>query len=256
MAEPKIFTKNYVNADSPVTASFGQASAANLFDRDRASKWQSSGANDDDQGIGIVVEFYEGATPVSRTIDTLMLLNHNLRHWALFAWDGSSWTLMTSDAATVDSDTFASFTPYTTTKILLEADDTQVADAEKFIGELVVCALTLNVGRDLDSYEQKYRERSRELQLGDGGIHKQVTRWAQNRTQRYEARVGFRFVNEADRATLKALREVGEPFLWQPESTYRPTEIYLVHWSSPWSERYETGYKGSGIQVQLELREV
>jgi len=256
MSEPRIFTKNYVNSDDVITVSHGNGSKSNLYDFDRQSKWMTSGANDDDTLASIEVAFYEGSVVATRTIDRLMLLGHNLKTWTAYYWDGSAWQTWASETTDAAADTIKSCTSRATTKIKIECTATQVVDAEKYIGELIVCALTLDIGSDWESYNPKGRERSKEIVLGDGSIHKMTTRFTQYRTQKYEADVVFNFIAEATRDLLKAIREAGEPFLWQPESTTRPAEVYYVHWTTTWDEDYPTPVKSSGNKIQMHLKEV
>lgn len=256
MAEPKFFSKNYVNAESIIVVNYGDGSKANLYDRDKDSKWQSSGANSNATTIGISVEFYKGSVAVNRTIDSLILLNHNLKRWTFYYWNGSAWVSLASETTDAAEHTAKSFNAVTTSKVKIECDQTQTADAEKFIGEMFVGEELLDLGEEITSYDVRYRDMGKETPLGDGGIHKMVTRWAQNRTQRYECTARFQFLDDDQRADLKDLRDSGEPFTWQPESTSRPEELFLVHWSTPWQEKYVTSYKGAGSEISMGLKEV
>lgn len=257
MSEPFLFTRNYVDDQSDVTVSHGSGSKSYLFDRDPDSQWVTSGANDDATEASVEVEFFEDGVSVERDIDRLLLINHNFKNWVAEYWNGSAWVTLTSEAADAASTTLKSFGQVSTTKVRVRVTETQVADAEKTLGELIICAILLDPGRDVEpDYQPKWREMSSEQIMGDGSLHKIVTRWAQNRVQRYEARVTFNFLSNADRLTLKAIRDGGVPFLWYPESIYRPAEIYFVEWSAPWSEQYVSSYKGSGTRVQMDLKEV
>lgn len=256
MSEPLILTKNYVNADDAITVSHGDGSKGYLYDRDKDSKWLTSGANDDATEVSIIVEFYEGTEAVERTIDRVLLINHNLKNWELEYWDGSAWQPLTSETTDGADVTFKSFSEQTTEKVRLLCTETQIADAEKFVGEFIVAALAVDPARDMEDYEVRFRERTNEMVMGDGSIHRTVTRWAQNRLQRYEARVRFSYIADAAREEFRALRDAGEAFLWYPESTTRPDEIWFVFWTSPYRERYVSSYKGAGIEIDLELKEV
>jgi len=256
MAEPKILTKNYVSADCTITVSHSDAVKSYLHDRDKDSKWLSSGANDDATLISIEVVFKEGTTAVDRTISRLLLINHNLANWDFYSWNGSTWVLQANENTDAASTTYKSFTPVTTSKVKLECDVTQIADAEKFIGEMIVAAQQMDVGHDFKDYDVRYRERSREITLGDGSVHKMITRWTQNRNQKYEARAVLEFLSESERDTIKAICDTRQPFLFYPESAQRPDEIFLVRWNNPWSEEYVSSYKGAGLRITLEVKEV
>lgn len=261
MSEPKLYTRNYIDEESVISMSSfvgagGQTTTPYLFDRDPDSKFTTDGADDDADQVFIDIEFFEDGVEVERTIDRVMLINHNFKRWAFDYWDGSAWVeslFVETDDADVSVKTI---TPITAQKIRFVVDQTQIANAEKFAGEMIACELLAAPAQDMDAYEPSYRELSAEQIMGDGSLHKVVTRWAQNKTQRYEANVSFSYLSESDRLELKAIREGAEPFLWQPESAARPGEVYFVHWSSPWAERYVTSYKGAGTKINMRLKEV
>lgn len=255
--EPKIFSKNYVSDDCVIVVNYGDGSKANAYDRDNASLWQTSGANDDDVAATYEVEFYEGDVATPRLIDSFFVVNHNLKAWTLEYWNGTAWVTLATETVDAATTTFKSFTAVTASKIRLTATATQVADAEKHVGEIIACALTLDVGSDIEGgYAPSCREQAKEVMLGDGSIHKAVSVFGQTRTQKYQAKVSFGYLSEVQRLALKAIREAGEPFLWQPESISRPSEIYLVHWANTWNEKYASTYKGAGVDVVLDLKEV
>jgi hypothetical protein len=58
------------------------------------------------------------------------------------------------------------------------------------------------------------------------------------------------------RDDFKALKEAGQPFLWQPESVTVPEDVYYVHWTNAWDDRYMDNYKGAGYEVVMDLKEV
>lgn len=258
-AEPKIFTKNYLDpgdgiAAATLFAGSGNGSILNIVDRDSQSLWASSGAASDATVVEIFGSFFAGL--VQKTIDTLIILNHNLATFTLSYWDGTAWVALSPVSVSV-ANTIYSFTPVSTTGIRLTMSATRTTNQEKTIGQLMACALTLAVGTDMEAdYTQTYRERSKEVVLGDGSVHKMVTRFSPYRTQKYEAKVSFKLLTNAQADALLAIKEAGEPFLWQPESVTKPEEIFLVHWSNPWNRRYSSSYKGSGNDVQMNLREV
>lgn len=256
MAEPKIYTKNYITRDCVITVSHGDGSKAYLYDRDQDSKWITSGANSDATDISIQIDFYEGTVAQNRTITRLFLLNHNLKTWDAEYWDGSAWQALTSETTDAASDTYKTFNSVTTAKIRLSCTATQTTNQEKYIGELIACALTLDIGRDLEQYDMKYREKVKEIALGDGSSHMAVTRFSPNRTQKYGANVRLIYLSAATVALLQAIKEAGEPFLWQPESTTVPSDIFFVHWAGPFDVHYVTTYKGAGYTLSAALREV
>jgi len=257
MSEPIIYTKNYVTEDSAITVTSGDASKPYLYDRDNDSKWTTSGANSDATSVSVEVDFYQGSTATPRTIDTLFIVNHNFKNYAAYAWTSDGWnTLLTTQTGYASSFTKASFTPVETAKILLNCDVTQTTNAEKYAGELIACAVQLDLGKDPITLQPRYRQKVKELTLGDGSIHQMVTRYSANRISKYECNVKFEYVPVATLNSLRAIKESGEPFLWQPESVARPDQIFYVHWASQWSDEYSTSYKTAGFDITMSLKEI
>lgn len=255
MSEPKIFTRNYVDAESVFTLSHGGTS---LYARDRnpATRLVSVGANSDATTVDIEIAFFEGGVAQSRTIDTLALLNHNLKTWTLYRWDGAAYQSVTSQAADAQANRVVSFTSFSATKIKISCSATQSANAEKAIGEIILCAMVLDIGSDLTGYDVRWRERSKEITLGDGSLHKVFMKDASGRLGKYEATVRLDYISKATRDLLKAIKDAGAPFLWQPESVNVPEDIYFVHWASTWTDKYTAAHKGAGYEMTFQVKEV
>jgi hypothetical protein len=252
--EPRIYTRNYVDADCSFTSSHGGVTA-NLFDRNTVSRMVTTGANNDVTIISLYINFIENGVPQTRTIDTMFLLNHNLKNWSYYSYNGATYDLLSTHTGYVGTNSIETFTPVATTGILLQCDVTQSANAEKSIGEIIFCA-TVNASQDLSAYDTRWREKTKDIVLGDGSIHRVVTRAVSGRNGRYEARCRYRFLTKSQRDDLKALKETGLPFLWQPESVTVPEDVFFVHWSNSWDDRYMDNFKGAGYEVSMDLKEV
>lgn len=250
MTEPKFYTRNFVTEDAIFTVSHNSADIANLYDRDNLSQWISVGADDDADEISIEVEFE------AQDIDTVMVVNHNLADITVEYWNGSSYAAWASASSITDDFTKLTGTLRNTTKIKLTASATQTPDEDKAIGELIACALALDLGRDLKSYEVNARERVTLNNLGDGSIHQVLTLFSTNRTQKYEARCQVQYLPQAKLEALLALKESGDPLIWQPESVQRPDQVFLVLFMGPIKYSYSDSFKNAGYTVNLDLREV
>lgn len=256
MAEPLIFTKNFVNADDVFTVSHGSGAIGNIYNRDKDSLWMSDGADDDATEATIEVAFYEGLTAISRTIDRLILVNHNLADFEVFYWDGSqyvSWLNVTGETLATSVKTLSE---QTTTKVKIVMTVTQTADQEKYIAEMVFCALQLDIDLDMQKYDVTFREKAKTLQLGDGSLARVLIYWSPRRTEKYEAKVNFSMLPLATFDSMAEIKERGLPFLWYPESEAQPDQIFLVHWTNPLKWKYSSPYKSAGIDLDMDLKEV
>ena len=254
MAEPRIYSRNWVDANSVISSTHGGTTGA-LFDRGTAVQFVTTGANSDATTFEVTISFFEGGVSQTRAVDSLFLLNHNLKTWTLYYWNGSSWVSATSQAADALTSRYSSFGSVSTTQVKLSATATMTTNQEKAIGEIVLCGVAL-AADDLASYDTKWREKTKEIVLGDGAIHRVITRAVSGRNGRYEARCRWSYLSKAIRDNLKAIKEAGQPFLWQPESVNVPEEVYYVHWTNAWDDKYMNNFKGAGYEVVMDIKEV
>ncbi len=256
MSEPIIYTKNYVNADDVFSISSGSGAWANVYNRDPDSLWQSSGANSDATAVQLDITFYEGDTAIDRAIDRLILLNHNLKNFVIYYWDGATYQTWLTVTGNADENSVIELSSQTTAKARIIATATQIADAEKFIGEAILCKESLDVGLDMHSYDVAFREKSKSLMMGDGSMQRILVYWSPHRTGKYEAKVKFSMLTQAQLDSLIAIKELGIPFLWYPESEAQPGKIYYVHWTNALKWKYSSLYKAAGFDLDMDLKEV
>lgn len=254
--EPKIFTKNYVNSDDTFSVSSGSGSWSNAYDRDTLSQWVSSGANSDASDVTITITFYEGSVAATRTIDSLLMINHNIKAFDLYYWNGSAFTLWQSFTGLASSTLFQSLSSQSTTAVQLILHTTQVANQEKAIGEFNLMALLLDLGVDLYTYKVAFRQRVKDLAMGDGSLKRGIIRWTYNRIEKYEATWSLHLITDAQRNSLLTIKQLGTPFLWYPESISRPDEIWYVHWYDPRDYQYSSYVKSAGNEFQASFKEV
>jgi hypothetical protein len=258
MTEPKLFTKNYITSDDVFSAVYFDTSNNLLVDRSRYSQWNSNGANSDGTEISIQITFMEGASAATRVLDGIWVLNHNFKEWSVQVYTDSAWVDVFTSTTDTTTDKFISLASVSATMMKIKAKKTQVANQEKKIGLAIAAGLSLNVGCDMNNYDVRYREKIKDIVLGDGTLHRVWTRFGVDgyATQKYEATVSFKFVPKATRDALRLLKESGAVMVWQPESVERPEEAHEVLWVSPWAEKYSSLYKNSGYDISFQLRSV
>ncbi len=256
-AEPKLFTKNYVNSESDLTFSSGSTLGERIADNDKNSQWISSGENSDATESTVVAIFKEGGVEVEKSIDTVILINHNLEDPIVEYWDGSAWQSFDSETDLTDG-TATVFTHATvsTSRIKVRNSQTITTNQEKAIGELIACLSLVSFSRDFVSYNFNLVPRKAfELPLGDGSIHRSVVMSSLNRSSKYEANVRFDFLTAAEIEILQGIKESADVVTWQPESIERPDEIYQVNWTGNFAPIYVTSYKGAGYRADFNFKE-
>lgn len=254
-AEPRIYTKNYITSESVFTSGYGTTFASRMADGDRLSQYITSGANSDLTTAIIQADFYEAGVAQLRTIDTLVLLNHNLKEFYIQWYDGVTWTTVVNETVVAVADNVWTFTPVAAYSVRIGATKTQTANQEKAFGELVACANQITFTQEMTQYRVSSRQEAVELKLADGTIRRTVMKSAPNRSNKYEANVQFKYLTSAQLLALKTIKESGAAFLWHPESSSRVDEIYYVHWVGAFQYQYVTTYKGAGHQLDMQLKE-
>ena len=254
-AEPRFYTRNYIESTAVISSSHG-GTVTNIYDRSADKQLVTIGANNDATIWNLYVDFYSSGIAQNRKIDTVVLQNHNFYQWDLRYWNGSAWVICAGEHPSSSANAYIYFTPVTTQKLWLAVDITKTANAEKSLGEFIVCALSYDVNQDMSSYDTKWREKTKEVVLGDGSIHRVVTRSVSGRNGRYEAKCQWSNLPKDKRDYLKAIKEAGTPFLWQPESLTNPQDVFYTHWTNSWDDKYMSNYKGAGYEVVMDLKEV
>ena len=269
--EPRIYTKNYINTDDTVTVSSGQSSITNAYDRDTTSQWSSQGATN--STVTINVTFYEGSVPVTRQMDTFLLINHNLKDYNVSYVNGLSnvvWLNQHNDTtqSTIVNQYNASaygnvpvsmavIPAITTTGLIINANTTQVPLQEKVIGEMVSTNLLLSFGMDVMKYSPKWRQRVNDLPMGDGTVRRATVKWTPNRYEKYQASVAFDFISNPIYSTFyTAIKQMGNPVLWYPETNARPDEIWYCHIQDPRTYSYVAQPKTAGTTLSFTVEEV
>jgi len=256
MSEPRLYYRNWVDSQSIFSLSHG-GNSSYLYDRGETLLYTTSGANSDATTSSIYVYFYEGVIQKNRIIDAIFLKNYNWKNWSASWWNGSSWPTITSDSNDTNTSRYIGVSPVTTNAVRFDITSTKTANQEKSIGEIVVCQLLSVAGNnDFSSYDPKWRERTKEIVLGDGAIHRVNVKDSAGRLCKYEAATKFTYLSKSTRDELKAIKDAGQPFLLQPESVTVPEDVYYVHWANAWDEKYMSSYKGSGYEVIMNVKEV
>lgn len=142
----KFFDQNLADSKTgaDVVASSGDPSADYILDRNQYTVWRSVGSDD------TTTETLEITLSASETFSRLFLIRHNFKEFTVKYWTGS-WvdfsniTGINGTTSSIISETvydantaYYEFDEVTTTKILITATKTQVADEEKFLNGFVV----------------------------------------------------------------------------------------------------------------------
>lgn len=220
---------------------------------------QSTGGGTD--GTLVYGEFGNGGTDVDFT--GIVVLNHNKSTGSSFTLNDQGGaisglqTFTITDGYTGFTHSLISFPKISSNKLSVGFTHTSPVNQLKSIGEIIFFnENTVTLTRDFASYDEKAREKVKDLMLGDGTIHRVFTVSASGKNMRYESNCEFRYMTEAEVESLRALKESGEPFYFMPESETKPHKQYLCHWTGNFDARYSSHYKAAGYTVKMALKEV
>jgi hypothetical protein len=252
----KFLSQNEVNTTTQFSVDSNTAMVANIFDRQTATVWQSSG--------------YSGstATTITWTPDTvtavsrLYMQNCNFGQFEIF-YNGTTTNVFTpaisSNSATA-ADMYFEFATQTVSSIGIKITTTYPASAEKHIGELYIGneVFELENNPSYDNYNPYYYKKASELEMADGGMVSILF------GEKFRADISLSFVSPAQHELLRSLWTSDEPFVFMPfpiANIYSSTgawggSAYEVNWMGNFDAmKYSSNVLGNGYSVNMQLAE-
>lgn len=252
MASTYLLSKNYVSADDTINVSSGSGTKTRIYDQRVDVQWLSVGETGE-TGYNTYVEvlFYEGTNAATRTYDTIILNNINLKKFKLQNYTGGSYADITGTDYTVNADTSLRIklaAPVTGTKIKLLMWSTIVAAQEKKIGEFWVCLQSL----ELDSFRSASRDQNfltygDNYRLADGTLEQ----W-----DIYDKGEWFWNIFNLTQTKMESLRSIfqdHEVIVFYPDYANDLDEVYLAQLTGQW--RCNHNPKTNLYAAQLEIKE-
>ena len=168
----KILGENFVSADCSFTFASGSALEEYLYDQKQNTLWLSSGSSDAvEESIIVVFKNWQGAE-VSRTFDRILLLNTNFKAITAQYWDGAAWQAISEATLTlaVDNKIIEIVTPLYASRFRIKCTTTQVANQEKSLGELKVCANVLELSSEKTRFQRNDDQKAGAFRLAGGSL--------------------------------------------------------------------------------------
>lgn len=262
MSVPKFLTANLT---PNLNYSFLRGMQLSLFiDKDRITQTTTTtGASD---GAYVSVYFYS-AGYVSYPCNSVFVFNHNLKFgsgigiYLNFTLGGNPQTLtnlvrhdITNTNGTRDS--IFTFDKMTTDGLEVAFLETEPANQQKSVAEVIVTSDQISISREMTNYEYRFREKSRDINLGSGKYHRIIRAQANGKADRYEANCQFRYINQTELESLRTLYKTHSTFYFQPEPDTRPQDIFLCYMTNPWNVAYSSKDKNAGYTVNIQVKEV
>ncbi len=222
--------ENFINANATLTVSSGSTYKDRLRDNKRALQWPSSGSS---EGVSITVQVdfkNRIGSAVARTIDRIVILNHNLKNFYVEYWDGAAWQSVAESVFTVNAATdnyIVLAAPISTTKLKLTATNTIGAVAEKLIGEFMACAFVTAV-RHIVTLDRSDWDDGSDYRLDDGTLVNNI------RTTKFEAKVSLEQMSQATYLLVEPLIRTRASMVWVLHYDFTAADVYhLLATSQP-----------------------
>lgn len=248
------FKSNMVNMVSRIYCSSGSGTASNLFDRKNNTKWTSISENSDTNTATVSY-----VLPSSTNITAIGLVNHNAKGFNIIYNSGTQFTPGLSLTTITNSNTFYIVGTQAVSSIDINIWSTQIADQEKFIGELFISSdrLTLDTNPGVGGYKPNRYKKGIEQELSDGGV---VSIFL---SQKFRCGLSLSYINTATYSSLRELYDGHSDFVFLPfpESSfnnYWDGQFYTVNWLGDFSldnffNNFLSGYSGDISLAEIPL---
>jgi len=257
----------FLNPDLTPDVNYGQLWGMNLAmitDKDRVKQTSTTTGNSDGKVVSL---FFSSSYPDDFICSKVFVINHNLKFgngvgiYLEANLNGSPVTLtniVREDVTNANGsrDSIFTFDQTTIDSMDLEIIETEPANQQKSVAEVIVTSDQISISREMTNYEYRFREKSRDINLGSGKYHRIIRAQANGKADRYEANCQFRYINQTELESLRTLYKTHSTFYFQPEPDTRPQDIFLCYMTNPWNVAYSSKDKNAGYTVNIQVKEV
>lgn len=210
----RFINRNQVELFSAITVSSGDALKAYLYDRDRGTRWISTGSTDGTTET-ITIEW-----AAAKLIDKIVVCGHNLKQFTAQYWNGAAYVDFSTpinETTNAAINNLFTFTQVSTLKIQLTATKTHVVDAQKYIGELIAGAEYFNTidkcGYDSENPQIVYKQTEHEKSNGGSLLVIEAT------SGKYRNAYGYASLPKSYVDLIMALKALHQSFWFIPDTT-------------------------------------
>ena len=236
--DAEIFSKNYVNSECNILVDSGETFIQYLYDGDKSSYWISdtNAPNDDSYPLYVDIQFVEGTAITERIIDRLMITGCNLEKFRIKYWNGAAWVSLYSDDDNASETIFYTFpAPVTTSRVIIEIDDTFPTAQRPYIGEIWFMEYQYILA-NIDSKEFNFEDidMSNQYRLASG----QMESWKIIGSQKFTLKANMDNVTQTLRDNLYTTWKSRRQFGFAPNRDVWDYLIQNVFWIGKWNERF------------------
>ena len=247
-APPIFLSVPYVTSSADLAGQIVATSMQGLIHRiyqmDPSAYWLGSlGASDSTDEV-ITIGLYVGALNVAATIDTLIILNHNLNNFDInYCTDytpastpGNAGTGTWHSLVSVTGQAGADYVRQLASPVAninglqIILHSTSPANQNKQVGNFIAALATFQMSVAPMVLKPSYRQKRVDVQLADGSIDTTYFLWSDNSFTMtdYDIEIDFANVYAAtDKSNFDALFKSPSPFLFMPEPGDSPRDVFL-----------------------------
>ena len=265
-AAPIFFYPSFINGDSyaagGITASTMQALVHRVYQMDPTAIWQGSAGASDSDSETITCVLYSGSAQVQRVIDTIIILNNNLKSFVVqYSTDGGSTWNNICGALNNNGADYVYFlsSPLTLpvgAQLQLLMSTTYPANQQKFIGNFIATQSIFQVSKPPTKFTANPMQTVKEVILADGTHDHTYFFWSDNSCVLSELDFEFDLLPASDKALLDSLLATAQPFIIYPEPGDVPRAAYLaVFEPGSYLPAYMTTWKGAGYKIPAKFHQ-
>ena len=252
----KFFYDNVIDSDATFTFTSATNSLSTyLYDNNYDTRLVSSGSNDATPEVW-TIEFLS-----AKTIDKILVANHNIKSGELEYWTGAAWASFTSAvswSANSATNSYFAVTQVSTTKIRLTINTTITVNDEKRVGQIRAMKQIGEVETNPSEVNWKLKKKKRIHEVGTGGVVQVVF------GEKYSASYRFTDASNADITLFNSLNINHNPFFIYPgggDTTitdwgFRIQDMWLINYISDFKPNLKSNIFGLGYVIEITVAEV
>lgn len=264
------YVNSFADTAGQIVATSMQALVHRIYQMDPTAYWQGAlGASDSNTEV-IVMGLYSGSAQIAVSLDSFILLNHNLNNFLLeyctdyvpgvggAAGTGTWQTIENvTGQAGVDYQNFLASPIAAVNGLRLTMYTTgPTANQEKKLGNFIAALATFQLSKPPTRFTARPSQNVKEVELADKTKDRTFFYWSDNSFTLNDLSFDHSLMPAADKDNLDALFAAPDPFLCYPEPGDVPRALYLCNLDpNSYDPIYYGQWKGAGYNLPFKLRQ-
>ena len=256
---------NFFNTTTMAAVPSNTSTVDNMFDRVRATQFQTSGQNDDTVGVTIGVTFAS-----SKSVNRIVIQNTNLKSFKIYHSSNSANTISLTTTCGTNTSSWTSnsatslyliFPTTAMTSVFVVSTSTMAANEEKKIGELWISEVKLQLERnpEADGYKPILDDKEYIHELAGGGWTRYTV---SGQDTHFTGSINLKYQSNTQTTALKSLFDERAAMVFVPFPTgtswnsFNYEHIYEVNWTGDFNFKpAENNFTAVGFDGSVALKE-